>query len=116
VRHLHWALSLWRGRPLADVTGVAWLGYAHHQRGDYFEAIACYERAIALSRDLADRFNEADTLSSLGDVHHSAGDMGAARRAWGDALCIFDEIEHPDRETVRAKLCSPVPVAAVACR
>jgi DNA-binding SARP family transcriptional activator len=98
--------------------GAIWdsLGYAHHQRGDHFEAIACYERAIALSRDLADRFTEADTLSRLGDVHHSAGDIGAARRAWGDALCIFDEIEHPDRETVRAKLRSPVPVAAVACR
>jgi tetratricopeptide (TPR) repeat protein len=98
--------------------GAIWdsLGYAHHQRGGYFGAIACYERAIALSRDLADRFNEADTLSRLGDVHHSAGDIGAARRAWGDALCIFDEIEHPDRETVRAKLRSPVPVAAVACR
>src|SRR6266705_1999005 len=25
VRHLHNALNLWRGRPLADVTGVAWL-------------------------------------------------------------------------------------------
>src|SRR5215813_10199442 len=25
VRHLHHALNLWRGRPLADVTGVAWL-------------------------------------------------------------------------------------------
>ena len=25
VRHLHHALNLWRGRPLADVAGVAWL-------------------------------------------------------------------------------------------
>jgi DNA-binding SARP family transcriptional activator len=25
VRHLHQALNMWRGRPLADVTGVAWL-------------------------------------------------------------------------------------------
>ena len=73
-----------------------------------------YERAIELSRDLADRFGEADTLSSLGDVHHSAGDIGAARRAWRGALRIFDEIKHPDRERVRAKLRSPAPAAAMA--
>jgi tetratricopeptide (TPR) repeat protein len=98
--------------------GAIWdsLGYAHHQRGDYQPAIVCYERAIALSRVLADRFNEADTLSSLGDVHYSAGDIRAARRAWEDALCIFDEIEHPDREKVCAKLCSPTPAAAMAVR
>ena len=40
----------------------------------------------------------------------------AARRAWGEALCIFDEIEQPDRERVRAKLRSPAPAAAVVSR
>ena len=96
--------------------GAIWdsLGYAHHQRGDYDEAIACYGWAIALSRDLADRFNEADTLSSLGDVHYSAGDTGAARAAWTEALWIFGEIDHPDRDKVRAKLRAPVREAALA--
>jgi hypothetical protein len=75
-----------------------------------------YERAIELSRDVADRFNEADTISSLGDVHHSAGDVGAARRAWRAALRIFDEIEHPHRQKVQAKLRTPAPVAASAAR
>ena len=98
--------------------GAIWdsLGYAHHQRGDYGEAIACYERAIALSRDLADRFNEADTLSSLGDVHHSAGDTRAAHQAWGEAMRIFGEIDHPDREKLRAKLRAPVREAVLAGR
>jgi DNA-binding SARP family transcriptional activator len=86
--------------------GAAWdsLGYTHHRRGDYPQAIVCYERAIDLSRELADRFNEADTLNSLGDVHSSAGDLAAARRAWTQALLIFNEIDHPDRDRVRAKL------------
>jgi hypothetical protein len=34
----------------------------------------------------------------------SAGDLTAARRAWTQALRIFDEIDHPDRDQVRAKL------------
>jgi DNA-binding SARP family transcriptional activator/tetratricopeptide (TPR) repeat protein len=86
--------------------GAIWdsLGYIHHQRGDYERAVTCYDRAIAASRELADRFNEADTLSSLGDVHRSAGDMRAAERSWRAALRIFDEIGHPDRDNVRAKL------------
>jgi DNA-binding SARP family transcriptional activator len=99
----HWEGAIWDS-----------LGYAHHQRGDYRQAVACYERAIALSRELADRFNEADTLSSLGDVHHSAGDTGAARRAWGEALRIFGEIDHPDRDKVRAKLRTPARETALA--
>jgi tetratricopeptide (TPR) repeat protein len=112
------ALAVMREMGERRWEGAIWdsLGYAHHQRGDHDQAIACYERAIALSRELADRFNEADTLSSLGDVHHSAGDIGAARRAWRAALRIFDEIEHPDRDSVRAKLRSPEPAVAGAGR
>ncbi len=86
--------------------GAVWdsLGYTHHQRGDYRQAIACYERAVELSQHLGDRFNEADSYSSIGDVHLSAGNLAGARRAWTQALRIFDEIDHPDRDRVRAKL------------
>jgi tetratricopeptide (TPR) repeat protein len=85
--------------------GAIWdsLGYTHHHRGDFRQAIACYERALDLTWD-GDRFNKADTLNNLGDVHLSAGDPAAARRAWTQALRIFDEIDHPDRDQVRAKL------------
>lgn len=48
-------------------------------------AVTCYERSLDLTRGLADLVNEADTLASLGDVHQSAGDTMAARRAWGYA-------------------------------
>jgi tetratricopeptide (TPR) repeat protein len=82
------------------------LGNTHHLRGDYPRAIACYQRAVDIAREIADLFNEADTLSSLGEVYRSAGDLAAARRAWTQALRIFDEIDHPDRDLVRAKLLS----------
>jgi len=94
--------------------GAVWdsLGYTHHQRGDYRKAITCYERAVDLAQHLGDRFNEADSRNSIGDVHHSAGQMLAARKAWDTALRIFDEIEHPDRHRVRAKLQTPVQQSA----
>jgi tetratricopeptide (TPR) repeat protein len=80
------------------------LGYIHHRLGNHSKAVACYEQSIALCRSRADRYNEAATLDHLGDVHRSAGNIEAARRAWALALRIFDEINHPDRGPVCAKL------------
>jgi len=104
-------------RALAEIReftgsgGLTWeaatwhsLGYIHQRLGNRRRAIDCYERSLDLSRALGDRFNEADTLSTLGDVHDGAGDKTAARRAWTHALRIFEEIEHPDADLVCAKL------------
>jgi tetratricopeptide (TPR) repeat protein len=50
------------------------LGYAHHHLGQYRDAVACYQRALALFRETEDRYFEADTLAHLGDTHYAAGD------------------------------------------
>jgi tetratricopeptide (TPR) repeat protein len=80
------------------------LGYIRHQIGEHERAVADYQRAVGLYRELADRFNEADTPGHLGDVQLSAGNPEAARRTWEHALRIFDEIDHPDGDQIRAKL------------
>ena len=80
------------------------LGYIRHQLGNYQQAVSCHERSLDICRELADRYNEADTLDHLGNVHYSAGDTDTAHRTWTRALRIFDEIGHPDRDRVRAKL------------
>jgi hypothetical protein len=49
---------------------------------DHQQSAICYQRALGLFRGLGDRYNEAGTLTCLGDVHLSAGDSGAACRAW----------------------------------
>ena len=96
------------------------LGYIHDRLGRHERAVACYAQAIDLYRELADRFNEADTLDHLGDTQHSAGDVEAANRTWTLALRIFDEIDHPDGDQVRAKLNrasrQPDPSSAVVAR
>jgi hypothetical protein len=49
------------------------------------------------------RYNWADTLVRLGDVLAGTGDPAGARDAWREALDLFEQIDHPDAEAVRAK-------------
>jgi tetratricopeptide (TPR) repeat protein/transcriptional regulator with XRE-family HTH domain len=80
------------------------LGYAEHHLGNFAEAAACYERALGIIREFGDRFSEAETLTHLGDTRHAAGDLPLAREAWQQALPIFEDLQHPDADQVRAKL------------
>ncbi|HEU4422177.1 MAG TPA: tetratricopeptide repeat protein [Pilimelia sp.] len=80
------------------------LGYAHHHLGHHAEAHACYQRALDLLRQTRDRYHTAVTLGHVGDNHRAAGDHDPAQRAWQQALAILDELDHPDADTVRAKL------------
>ena len=57
-----------------------------------------------VKRDFYTCVHEADTLEHLGGVHHGAGDIDAAHWAWTQAVRIFDEIDHPGGDRVRAKL------------
>jgi DNA-binding SARP family transcriptional activator/tetratricopeptide (TPR) repeat protein len=92
------------------------LGYIHHRLGHHQQAIAYYKRSIELCRELADRYDEAETLVNLGDVYDSTGDRAAARREWFRALRIYDEIGHPGRDLLRARLRRRAQEAAVAGR
>ncbi|GAB3411495.1 hypothetical protein [Flindersiella endophytica] len=56
--------------------------------------------------DLGDRFHEAETLTRLGDTHHSMGSTRLARAAWRRAVSILDDLDHPAADEVRAHLTS----------
>jgi tetratricopeptide (TPR) repeat protein len=75
-----------------------------HQLGNFREAADCYQRALGIAREDSHRWFEADTLTYLGDTRHAAGDLPQARQAWQQALAIFEDLQHPDAEKVRAKL------------
>jgi DNA-binding SARP family transcriptional activator/Tfp pilus assembly protein PilF len=95
-------------RELANRWGQAGtldsLGYINHQIGDHPEALACYREAIHLHRELGDRYYEADSLARLADTHAANGDPVAARLPYQRALAILSDLDHPDADTVRAKL------------
>jgi DNA-binding SARP family transcriptional activator/tetratricopeptide (TPR) repeat protein len=99
------ALALQReiGDPREAATWDS-LGYAHHHLGQHSQAASCYQHALDLVRDQGDLFREADVLTHLGDSHSAAGEAAAARDAWQRALEIFEHIDHPQTDQLRAKL------------
>ena len=53
------------------------LGFIHDRLGQHRRAIRCYRRALALYRRIGDRYDEADTLTRLGETRQAAGDATA---------------------------------------
>ncbi|WP_162907133.1 AfsR/SARP family transcriptional regulator [Allorhizocola rhizosphaerae] len=80
------------------------LGFAHQRLTRHEQAIACFERAVALFGKLGVRLYEAESLTRLADSHEALGDEPAARAARTRALGILDEIGHPDAERLRKQL------------
>jgi hypothetical protein len=67
-------------------------------------AVAHFERALALCRDHGNRYTEAGILTHVGDARHLAGQLRQARRAWQQALAIYEDIHPANAGQVRAKL------------
>jgi DNA-binding SARP family transcriptional activator/tetratricopeptide (TPR) repeat protein len=82
------------------------LGYVEHHLGNFAQAAADFESALALSRHHSDAPLQALILIHLGDARRAAGELPQARHAWQQALAIYDDIQHPDADKVRAKLAS----------
>jgi DNA-binding SARP family transcriptional activator/Tfp pilus assembly protein PilF len=79
------------------------LGYIHQRLGRYGESDDELARAAELRRALGERFDLAKTLARLGDTRHAVGD-DSARKVWGEAAEILDELQLPDAEQVRRKI------------
>lgn len=93
------------------------LGFIYQHTGRSAESVASYQQALDIFRGLDNRYFMAATLTRLGDAHHAAHDVPAAREALQEALIIYDDLHHPDRETIRQKLTfltTPVPASGLA--
>ncbi len=98
-------------QELDDTVGAAYamdsVAYIHRHLGDRHQAVACYQQARDLYREVGESEGEAEALTHLGDIHHENGDVDAARDAWRQALDILSQLGHPGAEQVRAKLTPP---------
>ena len=94
-------------RELGDRCGEAntWdtLGYSHHQLGHHAKAASCYQQAIDMFSNSA-RARQAEALIHLGDMPRRRPHPGRGHGIWRQALCILDDLHHPDADQVRDKL------------
>ncbi|MEU1513338.1 BTAD domain-containing putative transcriptional regulator [Streptomyces sp. NPDC005811] len=102
------SLLLYRRIPTDGGSGHAraWdtLAFAHHHLGALRRARRCYERAIRLLRASGDRYNEAGSLSRLGDTLAEAGASEEARECWRLAFDILTEMDPDWAAEIREKL------------
>ena len=99
---------------------IAWdaLGVTHSGLGEPHQAIACYQRALALIHELNNPLARALMvlmLTELGDTCQATGDLSAAVEAWQQALQVLDEMGWPDLTGVAAKLEQASPPSPPVC-
>ncbi len=108
LAHCQQALAMFQQIDDNGGEANAWdgTGYAHQHLAHHIQAIDCFQHAADLYRDYGDRYGEGSALDHLGNAHHGAGNLTAARTSWQHALDILTDLDHPDTDTVRAKLTS----------
>jgi tetratricopeptide (TPR) repeat protein len=75
-----------RAKALGGLAGLV------YWQADYASALSCYEEALALHRELGDRFMEADTLFSMSTTLTWSGDATAGSRMADQALAMFEQL------------------------
>jgi DNA-binding SARP family transcriptional activator len=95
-------------------------GYAAHNLGRAYldlgrsdEAVSDFQSALAARQAAGERYGQAVTLLFLGRVHRRIGKIEDARRCWGNAQAIFEDLCDEARMTeIRVELMSlSVPTA-----
>ncbi|WP_112267103.1 AfsR/SARP family transcriptional regulator [Lentzea terrae] len=79
------------GDRLGEATAVDTLARIEHQAGHHTEAIALYERALALYRAENDDYMTANSLSNLGHPHVALDQRERAAHVWLEALDLLEQ-------------------------
>jgi predicted ATPase/class 3 adenylate cyclase len=78
------------GAPLARM--AHWLGMLVFQQAELSNALALFERSLAIWRVLGDREEQARELSCLGATHLHLGDLDTARSLLEDSVSISRQV------------------------
>ncbi|MBC6463555.1 ATP-binding protein, partial [Actinomadura sp. HBU206391] len=90
--------------PFEEVRALRGIGEVHRGSGQYGAALEHHEQALTLARDLADPYEEACCLEALGNATLQVQGHDAAKPLWSEALAIFERLNVPEREALRAQL------------
>lgn len=104
--HFEEALRLYRNVGEDYGTGFVLnnLANAYMSAGQTDDAVITYRRAATYRREIGHRQGEAESLRGLGTALRMAGDVEAAREALEAALVVFEEMDQPEADEVRAEL------------
>jgi tetratricopeptide (TPR) repeat protein len=80
------------------------LGMAYRQAGCLADARRQHQFALAIARDIDDRYQQARALDGMGRVEYDAGAHTAARDHWRAALAMYEAMNLPEADDVRARL------------
>jgi tetratricopeptide (TPR) repeat protein len=72
--------------------------------GDKGQALAYYEQALPLSRQVGDRWGESITCYNMGLIYADLGDLAQAEQLLMRTVELDEAIDHPDLESDRAAL------------
>ncbi len=92
TEHYHMALNILGNEPRyanEEADARYGLGLVYRQQGQYGQARAQFDRALAIYRRLGHRPNEAKTLIVIGHVEHYRHNLAAAMAAYQAALPLY---------------------------
>jgi tetratricopeptide (TPR) repeat protein len=79
---------------------LGYLGLANHTLGQFEQAIACHERALAIAREMGDRYGEETWLGNLGRAYRNLGRYENAVESLQQAIIIAQEVGNSRSEAV----------------
>jgi len=81
--------------PVSARLATSWLPFPEHEA--FEEAIGCYEQALAIRREIGDRYGEGKTLRSFGYSYQKIGQRDRAARCWREAaVAMRDAGDHEE--------------------
>jgi tetratricopeptide (TPR) repeat protein len=91
-------------RAAKDRYGEAWvlngLGIAYFELRQYPDAVAAWQDAISLRRQIADNVGAGWTINNLGNLWFETGEMQAAKECWAEAIGLFRDTGHRQGEAL----------------
>ncbi|MEV0675882.1 tetratricopeptide repeat protein [Actinosynnema sp. NPDC050436] len=101
------------GDRQAESCALDRIGEVHRNMGNLRSTVAYLEEALAASESVVDLWGRAALLRKLGDVQHELGEDDDARRAWKEAVQMFEDLGDARARGIRARLAAlhngPVP-------
>jgi tetratricopeptide (TPR) repeat protein/transcriptional regulator with XRE-family HTH domain len=108
IRCLQQCLEISRdlGHRRVEANALNTLGTLYERTGRCADAVECQTRSRDIADELGDPRIRAEALRDLGAAYRTLGRNREAKAVWQEALAIFDDMQAPQADVIRARLAS----------